>query len=94
MGGDVVGDVDAELDSTDVLGEVVLVDSKSVKYPVHPEEYSAAGVLLDHLPQAARELSRVTRPDCASVIDANSVELLGDELEVLGDVVRAVSPLS
>jgi hypothetical protein len=29
MGGDVVGDVDAELDSTDVLGEVVLVDSKA-----------------------------------------------------------------
>lgn len=50
---DVVGDVDAEPDSADVLCEVdlvVLVDSESVEYPVHTEEDPAAAVLLDHLP--------------------------------------------
>src|SRR5918997_997688 len=91
--GDAVGEVETAPDPADVLREVdlvVLVDRKPVELPVHPEEHAAAAVLLDHLPQAAGKFPCVPRPDCSGVVDADPVELIGDELETFHEVLRAV----
>jgi hypothetical protein len=86
MGSDVIGDIKAEPDSTDVAREVDVAglgDSEGVEQPVHTEEGSTEAVLLDHLPQPAGEAAYPALPDGSGVVGGDPVELVGDELQAL-----------